>query len=363
VDETEFSPTIFQAEYFDGTSALSYQVRVRVDGNQLLITDGAADRLALSWKLGEIRWISGTEKPVFSTSATPDARLILQSADLAHQLARHYPSLKGRIETVKSRKTHGMAWKFGVAAVLLTVGLLAAVPWLSGPLARMAPEAWRESLGRQASETIESLLGERCHGAAGQAVLDDLARRLTAELPVPEGVTMRAINSSMINAFALPGGHVHVMRGLIAQAESGDEVAGVVAHEIAHVALRHPEELTFRQLGYQVLLSTVADSGAVTELAATAGIHLVNSAYSREAESYADRLAFELLSRANMSRRGIHAFFERIQKLEFEGPEILKYLSSHPATGERKLAAQASIGDGKPALSDTDWNALRRICD
>ena len=127
--------------------------------------------------------------------------------------------------------------------------------------------------------------------------------------------------------------------------------------------LRHPEELAFRNMGYDILLSTFADSGAVTEVAASAGIMLVNAAYSREAESAADALAFQLLKEANISSTGMASFFARIEKKEGTSPRFLKYFNSHPATGKRREAATAHASEGYAALSVKSWQALKAICD
>lgn len=350
------------AEFFDGNSPVSKQVEVRADIDQLAIIDPAETVDAIHWHLVETRWIDGADKPVLSTSATPDARLVLDSADLAAELVALGLLSKGIVETAKSRKTHTQAWKYGLAAIGVTVALLVAIPLLSGPFARMAPDSWRHKMGVESAEVIETLLGKRCENTDAQAILDQLMARLVKNLPGNELLDVAVLDTKMINAFAMAGGQIRMMNGLIKNAKSSDEVAGVLAHEIAHVILRHPEEFAFRQFGYEILLSTIADSGAVTEVAASAGMHLVNSAHSRDAETAADALGIELLRNAGISSGGIAAFFARhasdLGKLE----NVLKFVSSHPPSAARKEMFENAGNTGGAALSDEDWQTLKLAC-
>ena len=357
------SHAVSPAEFFDGTSALSRPVTAQLRSGNLILSAMDTDDEISRWGLTDIHWLSGTDKPVLTCSRSPDARLILEQPDLARHLLTLMPRLKKAVATDKSGKTHRMAWRYSVGAVALIIVVLAAIPWLSGPLARLATDDWRQRLGEQTSRQIETFLGPACDSTRGQAVLNGLVNKLARHLPTPEKLNVAVLDHDMINAFALPGGQIRFVNGLIKAADSGDEIAGVLAHEIAHVAYRHAEEQTFRQLGYDILLSSFGDSGAVTEIAASTGVYLASAAYSRDAETAADHLAMELLEKANIPREGMVSFFERVQKLEGEASGMLKYLSTHPATGARKQAAEASTGGGKPALSDEDWQVLKEICD
>ena len=102
---------------------------------------------------------------------------------------------------------------------------------------------------------------------------------------------MGVLKDRSVNAFAAPGGHVVVLSGLIDEAKSGDEVAGVLAHEIAHVIHRHPMESLVRAMGLAVLAEALSGDG----LGGTAAMLLAVTAYSREAEAEADATAVALL--------------------------------------------------------------------
>lgn len=355
-------PQDWPGEYFGGTTAVSHRATVRLELDRLVITETSSGEILERWPLPRTRWISGEDKPVLSSLDTPDARLVMDTPTFAHNLLAQNPDLKGRLKTPKTRATHAQAWKLGAAAVGLVAVFLLILPWLAGPLAGLVPEAWWHRLGAKTTVSVEKLFGNRCTGVDGQAALDQLTSRFAAQLEKPEKLTVSVIDHKMINAFALPGGHILIMRGLIEFAKSGGEVAGVLSHEIGHVALDHAEQLTFRQMGHEILLSTIADAGTVTELAANTGVFLVDAAHSRSAESAADVLALELMRRAGIRRQGLATFFKRIQKMEFDGPDFLKYFSTHPASTERELMAEAKSTGGRPAFDPKAWQALRKIC-
>lgn len=357
------SPPVSSAEFFDGKTALSRPVTVQLLSGNLVMYALKTDVEISRWGLTDIHWVGGTDKPVLTSSVSPDARLILEQQDFATHLLTLVPNLRKAVATTKSGKTHKMAWTYGALAVALTIGVFVAVPWLSGPLAGLVSDEWREDVGSQTATQIETLLGKTCTGPAGQIVLDKLTKRLASQLPVPEKLNVAVIDNKMINAFALPGGYIRFIGGLITAADGPDEVAGVLAHEMAHVALRHAEEQTFRQMGYRIVLSTFADSGTITELAGSAGVHLINASHSREAESAADALAIQMLEQADISRGGMVSFFERVEKMEGKTSDLFKYLSTHPATGKRKEIAAASTGGSNPSMSDEEWQALKNICD
>ena len=145
-----------------------------------------------------------------------------------------------------------------------------------------------------------------------------------------------------VNAFAAPGGHVVVLSGLIDEAKSGDEVAGVLAHEIAHVIHRHPMESLVRAMGLAVLAEALSGDG----LGGTAAMLLAVTAYSREAE--ADATAVALLEAAGYDPLGLTDFFGRMAGEEKRSGAglIPSYLSTHPPSEARvRMIDNLAAGD------------------
>ncbi|MBM3392060.1 MAG: M48 family metallopeptidase [Betaproteobacteria bacterium] len=178
--------------------------------------------------------------------------------------------------------------------------------------------------------------------------LNTLGTRLSAATPESgRHFQFFAIRDATLNAFALPGGYIGVHSGLILAAQSESELAGVLAHEIAHVTQKHLARLVGKQNQAQVaswLAMAVAilaarsspDAAQAAAVAGTAaGVQTVLN-YSREFEREADRIGIQTLERAGFDVRGMGSFFERMQKYgrlyENNAPG---YLRTHPLTTER----------------------------
>ena len=242
----------------------------------------------------------------------------------------------------------------GVSAAVVAVVLLTP-QWL----APLIPASVEQSLG----DTLVGDFGGRfCHTKAGSAALAKLVRSLDAD---PKDLQVEVAKIDMLNAVALPGGKVILFDGLVKQAKSPDEVAGVLAHEIGHVRGHHVMQSLLRQLGLSVVLGGFDGTGG----------SLLNGAlsvsYTRGSEQEADRYSMKALSGAAISPVATADFFDRLAKLsgEVEGDKRLTamtgYMSSHPLSAERKKAFQDSIVRGKdykPALTPTEWTELKTMC-
>jgi beta-barrel assembly-enhancing protease len=159
--------------------------------------------------------------------------------------------------------------------------------------------------------------------------------------------TIKVINSDEINAFALPGGFFYVNTGLILAADNESELAGVMAHEIGHVAARHAVENAGKStlLGYGMLAATVLTGGvAGNVLYNTSGLiqGLVGLKFSRGAEEEADRLGTQYMYAAGYDPTGMATMFEKItSKSKKKAGTLTKLFSTHPQTPERRDASLA----------------------
>ncbi len=215
--------------------------------------------------------------------------------------------------------------------------------WLFGAGAvACAPTVQQEvNLGNKYVEEIDSTMPV-VKDPAVQAALDRVV------LPIKRVAkrqdlawTYRVINSDQVNAFAVPGGHIYVFRGLIERTQHYDELVGVLGHETGHVDLRHSAEQMGEQtaanlgLGLTYLLLG-RKPGVVEQVALGAAAGVVFAKFSRDDEREADSIAVEYLTRAGVNPRGLTRMFEILQSLSQKQPaKVEQWFSSHPMTGER----------------------------
>jgi len=150
--------------------------------------------------------------------------------------------------------------------------------------------------------------------------------------------TFRVIDKDDVNAFALPGGYVFVFKGLVEKIASDDELACVIAHEIAHVAARHSIKRLQGSVGYDILrvLMIVAGNGQYNAGNIDAAFGQLIMSYSREDEALADRIALKYVRAAGYDPMAMISFLKTLQKVNKEEP-IRQYTSyrSHPYIADR----------------------------
>lgn len=278
--------------------------------------------------------------------------------------------VQAQVEAIadQGRRRRRLWWSLaGLVAVGLLLAALAVRAMFSAATdAALERIPWSvdEKLGETALEHMD-LGGPVVDDPALQAGLDHIVERLGAHLE-REGLQLRvrAVRNEQANAFALPGGEMIVLTGLIAFAETPEEVAAVMAHEISHVTARHGLAQLLRSVG--IVAAAQLLFGDATGLVALAGEGLTLATlqgYSREAEEEADALAVALLHAARIRPHGLATFFERLEAERGDLPAALSVLSTHPSHAERVAAVRAQVAtleDARYAPLDIDWAAMQR---
>ncbi len=207
-----------------------------------------------------------------------------------------------------------------------------------------------QALGRQMNGEIRRGLVFLPDRVVERYVREIGAEILRAAGPQPFEYHFYVVEDEDINAFAAPAGHIYINTQTILAARNVSELAGVIAHEIGHVALRHIAENYNRQrnTGIGVRAAALAAAIFAGPAAATvaqlggglAGVAYLNS-FGREAELEADAFAVEALPRAGYDPTGLVSFFQTLQGESGGTPS--DFLSSHPATADRAAAVRAEI--------------------
>lgn len=180
----------------------------------------------------------------------------------------------------------------------------------------------------------------------------------------------KVVNDKAINAFALPGGPIYINRGVIEAADNESQLAGVIAHEISHVALRHGTNQASKASAAQLPLAILggiigSDStkAAVAQLGAAFALNSVLLKYSRSAESQADIMGTQILHDSGYDSRGMAQFFEKIEA-EQKGSGPVEFFSNHPSPDHRieRVNQEVAVlgGARRDSASSRDFDGIKR---
>jgi predicted Zn-dependent protease len=207
-------------------------------------------------------------------------------------------------------------------------------------------------LGKEAAAEIE----KQVQVIDNRALTDYVNRMAQKLVATPEAgkfaYTFKVVNDPSINAFALPGGPAYLHTGLIAAADNEAQVAGVLAHEIAHVALRHgTAQVTKGQalqliagLGGAMLGGGGSMLGQLAQLGVGLGANSLLMKFSRGAESDADLLGARMMAKAGYDPVEMARFFQKLEEQErASGRSMPQFLSDHPSPGNRVKAVSQEV--------------------
>ncbi|MDN5000868.1 M48 family metallopeptidase [Bradyrhizobium sp. WYCCWR 12677] len=356
-----------EAIFFDGLSSRRRQVTLTL-GDALEIAEpgeAQAGGTVTRWAYDEIR---RADSPagilrLTSTSAPPLARLEIRDAAFGGDLV-------ARCTRIDEHQTTGrgiakiVGWSVAAAVSIVCV-VLFGVPLAADRLAPLVPKPIERRIGDASEVQVKTIFrGEACNDAAGQAAFRKLVNRLRDAAGLDDdSMTAGVLRTSVPNAFALPGGKVYVLSALLDKAESPDELAGILAHELGH--LKHHDNM--RGLIYNggtsfligLLFGDVTGSSAVI----FASRSVVEASYSREAETAADTFAIEIMHKLGRSPKPAAELMFRITGKE-GGSSFATILASHPLTEDRlaRMTKEDRPASGPPLLTDTEWQALKNIC-
>jgi predicted Zn-dependent protease len=349
------------AVFYDGLAARPRAVTLRLAPDAVeIVEDGTA---AARWPYADIRRLSAAAPlRVRSLTAAELARLEVEDEAAAAELLRRSPRIEDGTTTDGRTVLRIVGWS-AAAAVSLVLTAIYLVPVAADLLAPLIPVSVERRIGEAVDNQVRTIFGEKvCEGAAGTAALAKLSARLAGAARLPMPVEVRVLDSGIPNAIALPGGRIYVFAGLLRRADDPDEVAGVLAHELGHVAHRDGMRKMIQAGGSSFLLGLlfgdITGGGTLILL----GRALVDTSYSRDAETAADRFAADVMTGLGRSPKAMGAFLVR---LTGSGTGVVPpFLASHPVSAARleALKSREVPATGAPLLSDEEWRDLKSIC-
>lgn len=366
-------------DYVNGKTAKLHEVYVDFRPDEMVVELTFADdeHAPLIWPVSHLRYVRGQEKiraedvpmGVYTSALSPAVRLYVRDRDLRALIEQSATALRKKVPATGQGRLAGL-----IAGAVLSVGLIVfgLIPLIANQLAMALPVEGERALGDKTYESIRTGLAngpvalQECHDPKGLAALREMQSKLIGASDLdPDAIRLTVLDFDMVNAFALPGGRVVVMRGLIDSADSPEEVAAVIAHEIGHIAHRDPTRSALRGVGTFGVLSLVFGDFAGGTVVLMGVNQLVNAQYSQEAETAADAYAHDLLPKVGVSPEALGTFFEKLKEEHGDTEGFVAHLSSHPQLVDRMSEAEKaalSVVDTTPILSESQWTSLRGIC-
>ena len=337
--------------HFFANQLVLHDLGASVAVDQLIVSVGGMERPELF-----LNWLDAQGRQASLQPLGPDAiATVLQTAPASLQ-----PSLQKLWSERKQNRRQVSGWLAGLSgAALLAGGLF----WWQGnnaigALAGLIPLSTEKQLGELALAQVRSQ-GSLAGSGAAQQTVQEIGQRLTTGSRYQYRWFVKQDDS--VNAFAMPGGIIVVHTGLLRQAGSPGELAGVLAHEVQHVEQRHSLRQMITSLGWGALVAvTIGDISAVAAMLA----HQAGAMYfSRDMEEEADRLGVQALQRARIRPDGMLTFFQKLGKEDQDKAQAPGWISSHPQTAARVQRVTALIGatpcpDCLP-LSSRHWQAMK----
>jgi predicted Zn-dependent protease len=350
-----------EGQLHDGRTARPWRVTIALDGGRVVARAIEDPSVGLGWPLDAVRETLRSDGLYSLSHGDDDARLIVE--------AQAWRALAGRSHADIRRRGRGREWvlvgSLAGAGLAVAAAVFIGIPLAARPLAQHTPPELEARFGANMEKQLTVPFRPCKADTESARLLSDLGERLGKAADAPFPIRVRAVRAPFVNAFALPGGTILVTGPLIEQARGPDELAAVLAHEIAHVERRHVMQAAWRSMGAGLLLDAVVGggSGAGQQLIVLAG-GFADHRFSRTLEAEADDRAIEILHAQNISTKGMADFFGRLANRE-DDPRLRRaaeWFQTHPDTVGRAEKAKLAIRPGQPAMSDRDWAVLDRVC-
>jgi predicted Zn-dependent protease len=358
--------------FFDGTSSARQDVLVELAPAWVIIR-AINGNVVTTWRYAEIEQLSAPDSVLRlgRRGSSVLARLEIRDPAFAAALDDIATTVDRTDTTESRRRLKVIAWTLAATASLAFMAVFA-LPEIAARLTPLLPQSVERKLGEAVDAQMRATLDARRAGQSfecgtaeaekpGRAALDRLLGRLEAAASLPLSLHASVVRRAEPNAIALPGGHIYVFEGIIAKAEAPDELAGVIAHEIGHVARRDGVKSVLETAGLSFLFGMVlgdfVGGGAVIVAAKT----LLQSSYSRDTEAAADAYGVALMNKVGGDAEALGRILSRITGIH--GPAS-RILLDHPETQDRVAAIHslAAPKHGEPLLDSAEWTALKHIC-
>ena len=366
----------FAGSLFDGRSSQKHLVDVELTP-QAIILKAPGDK-PIRWAYPQLRWAADTSPFHIEHCAEGDEgleTLVVDDPDFYRSVLEIAP------KSFSSRENESkFNWKLYSVGILVLIFsayvFIKTVPsFLADQMVEKIPIEWEVTVGQS---ILKMLPVAQKPDPEVLKVLQDTVDFLKQSLPGnPYDLKVYILPVEQVNALALPGGPIVIFEGLIDKAESPEELAGVLAHEIQHILLRHSTRGILRNLAKSMLVTLfLGDVNSVMEGIVQLAGQLETLGLSREMEAEADQKGMELILAANIDPHGMIRIFEKLMQEDFSQKKLSKgkpvseendlssYFSTHPSSQNRlaRLEKQMRSHENRiwtPLFPNLDWNEIK----
>ena len=366
----------FAGSLFDGRSSQKHLVDVELTP-QAIILKAPGDK-PIRWAYPQLRWAADTSPFHIEHCAEGDEgleTLVVDDPDFYRSVLEIAP------KSFSSRENESkFNWKLYSVGILVLIFsayvFIKTVPsFLADQMVEKIPIEWEVTVGQS---ILKMLPVAQKPDPEVLKVLQDTVDFLKQSLPGnPYDLKVYILPVEQVNALALPGGPIVIFEGLIDKAESPEELAGVLAHEIQHILLRHSTRGILRNLAKSMLVTLfLGDVNSVMEEIVQLAGQLETLGLSREMEAEADQKGMELILAANIDPHGMIRIFKKLMQEDFaqkklpkgkpvsEENDISSYFSTHPSSQNRlaRLEKQMRSHENRiwtPLFPNLDWNEIK----
>ncbi len=342
-----------KAIYYDGVTSRPQEALVSVrEPNTLEAV--LEDNACILWPLEHkgMQWERSSSTLRLSFGEHPRKVLIIQDELFIRSFAQRmrFTGRQGVYDRTLSAARKGpIVFFLGVVALMVSIYFWV-LPWAAERIAMMAPHSLDDQLGEAAFEQMRLGLDIDTERSEKLQAFGDRVR-----LGREHTLTFHVVNSSEINAFALPGGHIVVFTGLLDRIEGPEALAALLAHESTHVEERHSTRMMVRNLsGYLFLSLLIGDVNSVVAVVADNANSIRNMGYGRGLETEADTIGQRRMAESGMDPAGMVQLLRLLDDQAHDMPEALSFLSSHPLTADRIAVAEQHARELGAPISTPD---------
>ena len=373
----------FSGIFFDGRSSQKHHVDVELTPQEIILKEPGNE--PIRWAYPHLRWAAETspfhiEHPIADKNGEHLETLVVEDRDFYASVLKIAPE-----SFSATAKGPSFNWKLYSAGMLVLVFFayvfIKTVPsFLADQMVDKIPVEWEVTVGQS---ILKMLPVAQKPDPEILKVLQDTIDLLEQSVKgnQPYDLQVYILPVKQVNALALPGGPIVIFEGLLSKAESPEELAGVIAHEIQHILLRHSTRGILRNMAESMLVAVLlGDMNSVMEGVINLAGELETLGLSREMETEADQKGMELILAANIDPHGMIRIFEKLiqeespqKELPEEKPisedndmEFSFYFSTHPSGRNRlaQLEKQMESHENRiwtPLFPDLDWNDIKSV--